>query len=620
MISNRTYKKVLGLALAALTFAACSDTWDDHFEASPDGVLEGSLWQAIEKDGNLSNFATVLKATGFDKSLAGSQVFTVFAPTNANFSAEEAAQLIASFNEQKGKVNEEDNTVLKEFVKNHVAMYTHSVAPGGTDSLLLMNGKRVTLSEQMIANTPIQAGTANQHYENGVLFVVDNKIEYEPNVFEYLRKDPELDSLYSFFYDKHFYRKEFEASLSVPGGIVDGSTVYLDSVFTQVNELYSFLNARLAAEDSTYWMVAPTNTLWRQLLEEYEPYFNYTKTTVDRDSFVYTFPRLAIMEGAIFSKTNNSDRALQDSAYSTEAARGEFRESYWGAPFLRYYQYGDGTGNSSQKPLLSGGVLADTRDVECSNGVVKKADRWNINPLNTFKKMIMIPATSRSYIQEVSRDKNTNTQDLEDIVDLVGLDIAPNSPYYNKVWGNRFMQFKPLKATKNVFVRFSLPDVLSNMGYDIYLVAAPALANDSNATAIERLPTKIDATVYFLNEDGAKDSTLLVTKMETSQDIVDYMLLAEDFKFPCCTYALRESTPQVSLKIETNVSNTETRRSTYTRTMNIAYVLLVPHGISWTDDDNFYIEPHGDGETFTMSKGREITSVEENPDENPEEE
>lgn len=620
MTNKKIYTRVLGLALAALTFTACSDTWDDHYEGSADGVLEGSLWQAIENDANLSNFASVLKACGFDKSLASSQVFTVFAPTNASFSAEEAASLIAAYNEEKKTVSEEDNTIIKEFVKNHIAMYSHSIAPGITDSLMLMNGKRVTFSQGMIGTTPIQDGSANLHYQNGLLFRVSDKITYEPNLFEYLRKDSELDSLRSFMYNSHFYRKEFEPSLSVAGGIEEGKTIYLDSVFTQVNELFynNFLNARLSAEDSIYWMVAPTNEVWRQLIEEYEPYFNYTKTTVDRDSFAYTFPRLAIMQGTIFSQTSNRVTALRDSAFSTKAREGEYRESYWGAPFLRYYQFGDGTGESNIKS--QGGtfgvvdVLAETRDVECSNGIMKKADKWNINSLNTFKQMIIIPATSRSYIQEMSKDVSTTSKELEEIVDLTSLDIAPNSPYYNKVWGNRFMQFKPTKSTKDVFVRFSLPNVLSNMPYDIYLVAAPFLANDSNATSIQRLPTKFNATVCYLNEDGKKDSTELVAKQPTTQDIVDYVLLSNPetgFTFPCCTYALNESMPQVTLKIETSVTNLETRRNTFTRTMNIAYILLVPHGASWMDDDNFYIAPHGDGETITMSKGKEINNLEE---------
>jgi uncharacterized surface protein with fasciclin (FAS1) repeats len=603
---------VFGLALAALTFTACSDTWDDHYEGVSDGVIQGSLWQAIEKDGNLSNFATVLKACGFDKSLASSQVFTVFAPTNDQFTAEEAAALIANYNAEKGLVSEEDNTIIKEFVKNHIAMYAHSVAPGVTDSLLLMNGKRVLFSEDNIAGTAIQSGKSNRHYENGVLFVIDKQIEYRPNVFEYLRKDSELDSLRSFLYNSHFYRKEFEPSLSVPGGIENGKTIYLDSVFSQVNELFysEFLDARLTDEDSTYWMVAPTNEVWRQLIQEYEPYFNYHPTTTDRDSFAYTFPRLAITAGTIFSETLNREVALQDSARSTLAVIGDRREGKWGLPFLRYYQYGTRASRGVQKPLASGGVLADTRDVECTNGIVKKADKWNFNPLNTFKKVIAIPATSRSAIQEMSKEKNETSKELEEVITLAALDVPSSSPYYGKIWGNRFMQFRP-KVTKNVFFRFNLTNVLSNMGYDVYMVTAPILANDSNATDIQRLPTKFTAHMCFLNESGKRDSTLLVEKQRVNTDIVDYILLAEDYKFPFCTYGLYESTPQVSLRIATDVSQTEYRRTTFTRTMNIAYILLVPHGTSWTDEQNFYIAPHGDGETITMSKCTELLNLDE---------
>ena len=36
--------------------------------------------------------------------------------------------------------------------------------------------------------------------------------------------------------------------------------------------------------------------------------------------------------------------------------------------------------------------------------------------------------------------------------------------------------------------------------------------------------------------------------------------------------------------------------------MYISSILLVPHGASWMDEQNFYITPHGDGETYYVSK------------------
>ena len=98
MITFNIYNKVLGLALAVLTFAACSDTWNDHFESKGKDTKDYTLWEGIKQNSNLSNFAKVIQGCGFDKSLSSSQVFTVFAPTNEHFSAQEADELIAAYN------------------------------------------------------------------------------------------------------------------------------------------------------------------------------------------------------------------------------------------------------------------------------------------------------------------------------------------------------------------------------------------------------------------------------------------------------------------------------------------------------------------------------------------
>jgi uncharacterized surface protein with fasciclin (FAS1) repeats len=596
----------------ATTFVACSDTWDDHYDARSAAVREGSLWQAIEQNKQLSNFASVLKAAGYDKALASSQVFTVFAPTNDYLSSEQAAELIAAYNAEKDEVNDEDNTVVKEFIRNHVAMYNYSVAPSTQDTIVMMNGKYIALADGKVGNATFTAENSNNLYENGLLFVVDGQVTYEPNVFEYVRKDAELDSLASFLYSSRFYRKEFEPRLSVPGGIVDGRTVYLDSVFSQVNELfgYNFLSARLATEDSTYWMVAPTNSVWSRLVEEYNPYFQYDDKVNKRDSLNYTHTRLAIMQGAIFSRTLNSDAALADSAYSTLAEPGTYRQAYWGADFMHYYQYGDGTGYSTQKPLAAGGVLNGTRDVVCSNGVVKKADQWNFNPLNTFNKIIMVPASGRGAIQELSKNYNSQKKEWEDACEPVTRRTLTGTPYYGQLLtNNSFTEFRPGRDVYSV--TFNLPNVLSNMGYDIYLVMPPALAVDTNATVIERLPTRLTSTIYYHNKAGEKDSTAIEEVKVTTPDIINYVLLAEDFKFPYASYGVSEDVPQTQLKISNVVTERQLLRETYTRTMYIAYILLVPHGISAVDDEYFYLSPHGDGVGYRMSKCNSITNPEE---------
>ena len=96
MKRKNLYKTVLGLAMATLTLTGCSDEWDDHYSTSTKEVQGGTLWDAIRQDPNLSNFASVATACGYDKALASTQVFTVFAPTNDVFSSSDAEPLVGS--------------------------------------------------------------------------------------------------------------------------------------------------------------------------------------------------------------------------------------------------------------------------------------------------------------------------------------------------------------------------------------------------------------------------------------------------------------------------------------------------------------------------------------------
>ena len=571
MKRSHIYKMVLGLAIAALTQTSCSDEWDDHYNGTSTdpaaGVIGATLWDAIQKDPNLSNFASVVQACGYDKSLGGSQVFTVFAPTNSCFSAEEAQKLIQAYNEEKGKVDDDENTTIKEFIQNHIALYNYSVSPSSKDTIVMMNGKYALMGADNISGSKYL--TANQHYSNGVLFTVGDKIGFFSNLFEYMRKDSDLDSIRSFFYNPMFYRSEFSPSESVAGGIEDGKTVYLDSVFRLQNDLFSILDARLNAEDSTYLMVAPTNRVWKELLEEYEAYFNYDNTVNDRDSLIYTMPRLAITSGTTFSRTFNSDVSLRDSAISTLApTSGLVRERLWGNDSLHYYEY--------FHPLSPNGVLTGTTDVTCSNGTMMKSDDWKFDKTNTFFQTVIIEAERAGVIREVSTYTNAKDEKEETILPRTRYVLSDNA-FYKQVSNNAFVEFEPRRSTSNHTVVFNITNVLSNIGYDIYLVTAPALANDSNATAIQRLPTNLRCTLGFHDQSGAEQKEELVSSVTTQPDICDHILLAENFKFPVCTYGLYENMPQVTLTVETRVSSSQLRNNSHTRTMRIDCIILKPH-------------------------------------------
>ena len=575
---NNIKKLIFGLGVGcgiAVGFTACSDTWDDHYESTSTIAGEGTIWEAISSNPELSNFASVLKACDFDQALNSSQVFTVFAPTNANFSKADADALIQEYNEQKGKVSDDENTVIKEFVRNHVALYNYSVSKAHNDTITLMNGKYAVLQTDRIDKTPFEK--ANQLYSNGVLFITEKPVAYFPNVFEYFRKDADFDSVRSFLYSEWFYRSVFQPRLSVAGGIENGKTVYLDSVFRQTNVLFDVLED-INSEDSTYWMVAPTNEQWKALVDEYSQYFVYednvgrylTEGTVD--SLIYTAPRLAILRGTVFNRTFNSDAAIPDSVMSTNSVyRYNWRSMLWGADTLCYYQY--------FRPNDEGGVFSGATATECSNGQVMKVPTWNFAKEQTFFQTRIIEAEGGASIREVSKEEtNATTKDSTVTISAVIRNVNSDNPFYNKVSNNRFVEFAPNLTTRNHYVLFNISNVLSNIGYDIYLVTAPALAADTTATVEQRLPTILTCTLNYRDKKGDSKTMTLGGQFTTSPDEVQYVKLAENFKFPVCTTGISEgSNTSVSLKVETNVTSRQQRNKTHTRTMRIDCIVLKPH-------------------------------------------
>ena len=168
--------KKIGSAIAVVAAlflsASCTDDWNEHYDAS--SVDSGTLWQAISSQSNLSNFTRVAKACGYDLVLNGSQTFSVFAPTDDVFSSAEADSLIQEFQRQKAAgVRSDDNTVVRQFLQNHIALYKHPVSSLTNDSITMMNNKYAVLTSTKLSNSGLL--TTNALFNNGVLFTVDKK-------------------------------------------------------------------------------------------------------------------------------------------------------------------------------------------------------------------------------------------------------------------------------------------------------------------------------------------------------------------------------------------------------------------------------------------------------------
>ena len=532
-------------------FCSCSDKWDDHY--TEDAELSGTLWSAMQADGELSNFVRVIQAVGYDARLNSSQMFTVFAPTDANFSSAEADELIRRYERERQQgVREADNQVVKQFVQNHIALFNRSVSGLTHDSITLMNGKYAVLTGLTLGSSTLLS--SNQYYTNGVLYRLERPEPYYANVFEYLSQDGETDSLYQFL--SSYSRYEFDAAESVAGDIVNGKTVYLDSVFHLTNSLlrdYGYINR----EDSSYLALVPTDDVWRTLYAEYVNYFNYNDLTSKRDSMVVTHTRRAIADGTIFNL--HAQKALADSAVSTAYQR--LYDDQPNYPDRRYFVF--------YQPFGAQGVFTDAEAVECSNGRVLKQRHWRVDKHQTFVQDIKVECEQSRYVDTIIQAREP----------LSVRTVPVGNPFYGRVSGNNFVEAQPLSTASSTSVRYAIPDQLSNIGYDILAVFVPAIAYDENASDESRLPCRVRFTLAYQEQDGTETTVSMRRPSDnsvnytTTPDVVDTVLVASNYVFPTC--ALDVDDPQVTLRIASNI--TSSMSAQYTRTLRLDCIILRPH-------------------------------------------
>lgn len=570
MKMNMKYTKVLGLALAALTFCTCSDEWDNHYNTQQVGNGR-SLWETISTDNTLSNFASVIQATGYDKALGSSQVFTVFAPTNDALTADQAEKWIDTYNQEKAESKkDEDNKTIKEFVKNHITLYNKSVSELSNDTIVMLNGKYLKLDGETLDGHNLSL--TNSHHTNGVLFKVDHQVNYFYNVFEYLATDADLDSVAKFLYSYNEY--EFMPELSVPGGIENGQTVYLDSVTVLENELFGRIGL-INEEDSTYTMLVPTNQAWDKLVTEYENYFNYCDFVQGRDSLKHLNTRMAIVRGTVFSHTNNQHWA--DSAVSVNAVPYSSRKYMYGSADAAYYIY--------YNTMAEGGVFNGVVEKECSNGRVMKADNWNIDKTQSFLQNVIMEGEARNSQAKVDETKT--------VTPLQSTYVASTHPFYNKISNNGFVEIVPTTANARPKVQFYIDNVLSNLAYDIQLVLVPTWTGELTSAGVAETvkPNFMNVRLWSLKQDATDNSIENTANwnveqllknyetnfkregVDTTYITMDTITVASNYVFPTSSYGLE--TPQVMLEIEgLGIAAFKDR---YQSTIRVDAIILKPH-------------------------------------------
>ncbi|RKS94976.1 putative surface protein with fasciclin (FAS1) repeats [Flavobacterium limicola] len=208
-IKNQILSFVTILAVALMTFSC---TNDEPKEVTP---LKSIVDIAKADPANFSILIDALKKTGLEATLANSGSYTVFAPTNAAFTA--AGVTSASINALTAPADATAISNLRLLLQNHVitlgtraddllaAGYTRTFAavrvPASASSNVNINIFVNKVGDDVLINGGVANGgakvtTANIEASNGILHVVDGVI-FLPTIVNHIKANPSLSSLLS---------------------------------------------------------------------------------------------------------------------------------------------------------------------------------------------------------------------------------------------------------------------------------------------------------------------------------------------------------------------------------------------------------------------------------------
>lgn len=519
--------RLLVMALAVGTTVSCDDSWDDHYENSGNKASL-TLWEAIESNEDLEEFALLLKKKGYDKYLNTTQSYTVWAPKGKIDTTLVTGELMSA------------EEVLAQVVENHIA---RSVIPASSvinDTVMVLNGKYMPLVAN--AGAPVFNGIGflaqNIQCKNGILHIMDDQVPYNNNIWTYLRQDSEFSMVADYLYS--FNKWEFDPDASTEAGVVNGEKVYSDSVFVLSNELWSQIGY-LNRESTDYTMLVPNNNAWEEAVSEYKAYYNYPDDVEEDYGMLYA--QRSILNNLIFDM--KSQKLLPNYWVSTASTNEN--------P-IRFYQPFEGDG------LFS----AVTETIGCSNGQILKTPTLNLDPFNNLAKMIRVEAEyESSYLVE---KRNCSEDDMPVYVFAGNVNLSKGA----------YMKFTPSSTVLKPMVTYAIPSVLS-CSYDIGVVFVPLnLTRNGWVSNIDQKACRVTFELTDNNRDRA-ERTLIVDNVEIPGDKIDTIWVTKGHTFPYCDYYPNQSDAtesKVTLKMTNEVRRNET--ATHTRDMYIDCIVLKP--------------------------------------------
>jgi len=500
------------LLAASLVLTSCSDVWENHYAADP-SINGKTLMDVLLEDSTLTSFARMLETTGADTTyLRSSQAFTVWAPVNSALT-----DFVWS-----------DTAAMRILVKNHIARYSIPTASVTDKRIYMLNGKFIRFnqigSNFAFGGETLLSGEAIA--QNGVLHKLPHVIPFSSNIWEYMNKNAEMDSIKKFLYS--FDVNSFDEKTSVKLGVDQkGKSIY-DSTFIYSNVQLKRLGL-LSTEDSLYTAILPTNTAWREAYTRIRPFYKSNAADSLRDSIQNVHAKLALTRDLVFRGVMEPEMissSESDSIFST-------------------------TGNDFNAPSR---LFAGATPHTVSNGKVYTTNQLYFNAWESWQKPIVLEAENslgrEAYLCNVY-SRTTYDSWLKGISD------------------QKYLLVSPTTSSAKPQMTFSIPNTLSAT-YNVYCVFVPGNVAD---TTIKNETTKVYFELTYLNNLGVSTSIRLIkpTIRITSPTAITKMFVYK-ITFPFANY--NELITTVKLKVYSDVATNET--SIYTRRMRIDCLLLEP--------------------------------------------
>ena len=553
----------------AAAFTACTD-WNDHYDANTAlfDSQQATLWENIQANGELSQFASLLKKTGYDAILNESQTYTVWAPVNNSF----------DYDKLSGMSNER---LRKEFIENHIARNNYLASGAINQRIFTLNEKLMHFDgTQNYAIQGINVAKTNLATGNGTIHTLNGMIPFMPNIYESLNSyDYPIDSVSKYIHN--FDEKKLNENKSVKGPTLNGEITYLDSIFDEHNELFDLFDIYINVEDSNYSMIAPTNEAWIKATETVSQYYKYlpsfefmenTSTGSEKKKVNVTVKNVKYLQDSIVSLMLARDLFYNNNIYDNtklkNLAQGQTLQcdSLYSTTYSKIY-------TEDAARLFENAIRIDK-----SNGILWVTDSLRMRTWTSWNPEIIVEGEMSTYLSSTVNVAG----DPERVYVTPG---TQNPEVTGKVSRDYFSQATPASSSTNPGVVYYLPNVRSTT-YSIYVVTVPANIINPKATI---KPYRFNVSLGYADEKGINQDNDRKWAIESAfvadSAQIDTVYLG-DFTFPMAYAGTGSYYPY--LRINSAVTSRE--RANYDRTLRIDCLILRPKEL----DD--YLKAHPDYE------------------------